>query len=224
LVDLAVRLDCAMVGITHFSKGTAGRDPTERVTGSLAFAALARIVLVAAKLPEEEGGNPGRILARSKCNIGIDTGGFGYSIEQTELDTRPGLFASRVLWGEAIDGTARELLAEAEHQDDGERSATDEAREWLTELLVAGSMKAADVQREAKQAGISERALRRAREKLGIKPHKDGFANGWRWALRRREDAPPPLEDAEDAPSQSVGAFDAGGRLRSDDDYTEVEF
>ena len=219
LVDLAVRLDCAMVGVTHFSKGTAGRDPTERVTGSLAFAALARIVLVAAKLPDAEGGNPGRILARSKCNIGIDTGGFAYSIDQTELDTKPGMFASRVLWGDAIDGTARELLAEAEQQDDGERSATDEAREWLTELLVAGSMKAADVQKEARQAGISDKALRSARERLGIKPQKDSFSSGWRWALRPVDDAHVPTKMPkvpEDALIDCVGILGDGGHLRSD--------
>ena len=30
LVDLAAHLDCAVVGISHFGKNTAGRDPTER--------------------------------------------------------------------------------------------------------------------------------------------------------------------------------------------------
>ena len=40
---------CALLGITHFSKGTGGRDPVERLTGSLAFGALARVVLIAAK-------------------------------------------------------------------------------------------------------------------------------------------------------------------------------
>ena len=41
VVALAQRLGCAVVGVTHFSKGTAGRDPAERITGSIAFAALA---------------------------------------------------------------------------------------------------------------------------------------------------------------------------------------
>jgi hypothetical protein len=70
-VNLAQRLDCAALGITHFSKGTGGREPIERITGSLAFGALARVVLVAAKLPEDrpEGG-PARILARAKSNAG----------------------------------------------------------------------------------------------------------------------------------------------------------
>lgn len=48
LVDLAGELRCALLGVTHFSKGTSGRDPVERITGSLAFGALARLVMVAA--------------------------------------------------------------------------------------------------------------------------------------------------------------------------------
>ena len=48
LVDLAASENCAVLGITHFSKGTAGRNPIERVTGSVAFGAVARVVMVAA--------------------------------------------------------------------------------------------------------------------------------------------------------------------------------
>ena len=43
LVDFAGETGCAVLGGTHFTKGTTGRDPTERVTGSLAFGALARL-------------------------------------------------------------------------------------------------------------------------------------------------------------------------------------
>ena len=40
LVDLGASLGAAVLGVTHLSKGTAGRDPLERVTGSLAYGAL----------------------------------------------------------------------------------------------------------------------------------------------------------------------------------------
>ena len=65
VVDLAQRLGCAVLGITHFSKGTGGRDPVERITGSLAFAALARLVLVAAKVKADDGGEARRVLVRA---------------------------------------------------------------------------------------------------------------------------------------------------------------
>jgi hypothetical protein len=54
--------------------------------------------------------------------------------------------------------------------------------------LTSGPIKAHDVKKEAKQAGIYDTPLRRAREKLGIKPKKSDFSGGWVWAL--------PYEDA----------------------------
>ncbi len=53
LDDLARSMRCAVLGITHFSKGTSGREPVERINGSLAFGALARVVMVTVRLQEE---------------------------------------------------------------------------------------------------------------------------------------------------------------------------
>src|SRR5690606_28563935 len=124
LVNLGQRLDCAVLGISHFSKGTAGRDPTERVTGSVAFGELARVGMVTAK-----GEDGGRLLARSKSNIGPDGGGFAYSLEMTR---EGGMEASRVHWGEILEGTARELLGDAEAVADSPR---DDAIAWLSDAL-----------------------------------------------------------------------------------------
>lgn len=90
LVDLASHLGAAVVGITHHSKGTVGRDPTERVTDSIAFTAVVRVVLLAAKVKDDQG-NDKRILVRSKSNIGPDDGGFEYCIELS----RPSLIHCR---------------------------------------------------------------------------------------------------------------------------------
>ena len=82
LVDLAMNMRAALFGISHFSKGTAGREPLERVTGSVAFGAVARVVFVAAKeQPDEESGlAPRRMFVRAKSNIGPDGGGFEYAL------------------------------------------------------------------------------------------------------------------------------------------------
>lgn len=114
IVHLAQRLDCAVLGISNFSKGTAGREPLERVTGSVAFGALARVVLVAAKGAD---GEP-RLLARAKSNIGPDGGGFGYELAQVTFD---GVETSVVRWGAPLAGTARELLGDAEIVADSSR-------------------------------------------------------------------------------------------------------
>ena len=70
-----------------------------------------------------------------------------------------------------------------------------------------------DVQKEARSAGISEKSLRVAREKLGIKPKKSNFKGGWEWSL---------FEDAlnnEDAQSKREGILGVGGHLGSLDDF-----
>jgi hypothetical protein len=40
VLDFAEETGAAVLGITHFTKGTAGQDTIERVAGSLAFGAL----------------------------------------------------------------------------------------------------------------------------------------------------------------------------------------
>lgn len=55
LVDFGRDTGAAVLGISHFSKGTSCRDPLERLSGSLAFGALARLVFGAAvKKTDEE--------------------------------------------------------------------------------------------------------------------------------------------------------------------------
>ncbi|MDC6176824.1 AAA family ATPase [Ralstonia solanacearum] len=179
LVDLAANMSAAVVGITHFSKGGQGSDPTQRVVGSVAFTAVARVVLVAAKVKSEDGEDR-RILARSKSNIGPDEGGFEYCLEQSE--PLPDIQASYVAWGASVAGTARELLTDPEEQDDGEVSAKDAAIEFLQEVLGDDVVPMKSIEAEAKEAGIAWRTVRRAADALGVKSRK-GEGGKWYWSL-----------------------------------------
>jgi putative DNA primase/helicase len=188
MVELAADLGAALIGITHFTKGTSGRDPLERVTGSLAFGALARIVMATAKR-EGEDGRTTRALARAKSNIGLDHGGFEYDIET--IEAMPGLFASRVIWGNVIDGAARDILGNPDENSGEEGEALREAKDWLhTYLAHHGTKNAKEITAEAKGFGIADRTLRRARKSLNIKPSKIGMTGGWYWSL--------PAEESED--------------------------
>lgn len=184
LVDLAADIGAAVIGITHLSKGTAGRDPTERVTGSIGFTAVARLVWLAAKVRGEDGEDR-RVLVRAKSNIGPDNGGFAYHLEQVEAI--PGVQASAVTWGEALEGSARELLAEAETDQTGtgEKSAKERAEEWLADLLAGGAISSKQVQSDAKEAGLSWATVRRAADSLEVGRVKDGLRGGWYWRLDR---------------------------------------
>ena len=183
LADLATSLKVCLLGITHFSKGTQGREPIDRITGSLAFAAVARIVLVAAKDAEHDR----RILCRAKSNIGPDDGGFVYDLRQDELAGYPGLYASQVLWGEAIEGSARDILNAAEAQPE-EGAAVSDAQDWLRDFLTEGPQLQKDVKAAAEAHCLSWATVRRAKRALSVESRKVGGEEGrkgalWFWSL-----------------------------------------
>ena len=176
VVDMVASLHCAAIGITHLSKNTAGRDPVERVTGSIAFTAVARIVMIAAKVEGEDGDR--RILVRSKSNLGPDDGGFEYSMTMGEA--LPGIEAASIVWGNAITGSARDLLAVASAGPDGEKSAVASAELFLRELLTVTTGQKF-VQAEAKEAGHAWATVRRAADNLQVIKKKT--TEGWYWQL-----------------------------------------
>lgn len=184
LVNLATACDCAVLGITHFAKGGQGVDPAQRVVGSVAFTAVARVVLVAAKVKSLEDGQDSRILARSKSNIGPDDGGFNYHMEQCE--PLPGIQASRIAWGDAVQGTARDLLTDPNDEQDGE--AQDVAG-FLRGLLADGPMSAKAIFKDADGAGYSRDQVKRASLKMGVEKRKTGMDGGWLWALSSVEES-----------------------------------
>lgn len=185
LVDLGARLGAAVLGISHFSKGGAGSDPASRVVGSIAFTAVARVVLVAAKVKgEDDESADRRILARGKSNIGPDDGGYEYTIEQAE--PLPGIHASYVQWGEGVEGTARELLHEPEASASSEETENGGARraaaDFLRQVLADGLTPTKTVEAEAKAAGVSWASVRRAAEDLRVVKRR-GDGGLWYWKL-----------------------------------------
>ncbi|GAB3367410.1 MULTISPECIES: AAA family ATPase [Giesbergeria] len=177
LVDMGAACGCAVLGITHFAKGGQGTDPAQRVVGSVAFTAVARVVLVAAKVKGKDG-EDARILARGKSNIGPDDGGFEYHLEQAE--PIPGIQASRIAWGKAVEGSARELLTDPEDQTANEAM---NVAGFLRGLLSDGPLSAKAIYKDADGAGYSRDQIKRASLKLGIEKTKEGMGGGWLWRL-----------------------------------------
>ncbi len=195
VVDLAHRLGMAVIGVHHFSKGTQGRDPVERISGSLAYGALARVVLVCAKEQPQGDEPPRRIFVRAKSNLGPDGGGFAYGLDRKEV--APGVQGQCVIWDEALSGEARDLLRTAEAvNEDTDGSSLSDAMQFLRGLLEDGPLPAKEVMSDANGAGYSVSTIRRAKEALGIEARKIGGAFApdrkqfWTWALP---------EDAQDS-------------------------
>jgi putative DNA primase/helicase len=181
VVDFAKAAGTATIGIGHLTKGTAGKDPLERLNGSGAFGALPRLVMGAAKNNAEGDGEPERIMVRIKSNIGPSGGGFGYHIDMATLHENPAIEATRIVWEHALEGTALELLNAA----DGETakvSKFDEAKRFLRAALSKGERPQKEVEAEALVQGISVATLKRASQDGEVGKRKDGFSC-WFWWL-----------------------------------------
>jgi putative DNA primase/helicase len=188
LVDLASRLDCAVWGISHFTKNSGGQAAVNRVSGSVAFGAVARLVHICSRQKAKEGEPPpdGEFcIMRAKSNISATGGGFSYDIAQVLVPSKNHIIeASRIEWRGPLSGTAEEVLAsfEAEEKDTG---ALGEAKNFLEIQLSNGPKKYVDILAEAKHESISESTLKRASTVLGVNKDLWGKGKGsmswWNW-------------------------------------------
>lgn len=188
MVDLAAQFDCAVVGISHFSKGSKGISPQERVIGSQAFGALARLVLVCAK--DEE--NDTRVLARASRISRPIQGGFAYSIVPATLPN--GIETTRVQWGAAVEGSVRSILRDVERDAEAAGDQSDECAQALGMALRDAEgrpfeVTSKDVRAKLTAEGYSPKVIRTARERLGVKSRGQGFGQDMKsyWCLPASE-------------------------------------
>ena len=178
LVDLANQYGFAILGITHFTKGSVNNNPADRILGSQAFSALARMAWSAARR-ETEGDC---ILVRAKSNISTLDGGIRYQLESVMVAEN--IETTKTTWLGAIEGSAKELLNSAELSGSDNNSVVDTAKEFLIELLnTVEKMSSKEVQAQAKEAGFSLASIRRAQERLKIKPFRPHGEKSWFWSL-----------------------------------------
>jgi len=180
LAGLAERTSAAIILVRHLNKNTA-TPALHRGLGGVGFIGVARLGLLFAPNPDVEGEV---LVSRHKGNIGQVPPTLAYRVVQVgEAENMP-----RISWlGERETSAGAALAAQSAAGEDSEtRSATDEAVAWLRAKLSDGPLKARDVQSDARADGISEKALRTARSRIGIKPYREGGlgAEGrWMWEL-----------------------------------------
>ncbi|WP_394695102.1 AAA family ATPase [Pseudoxanthomonas japonensis] len=181
LVDLGEALGAAVLGITHFSKNSSSRRATERIIGSVAFSALARVSMVTVM------GKDGACrFVRSKSNVGPQGDGFEYRIEvaDRELDGKATKVSS-VAWGGPLYGRADELLEQVE----AKRLQRDEACDWLYQLLKGGPITSKELKAKAADDGVAWRTVERAKEQLDVIAERQGVkgkgrgVGDWIWRL-----------------------------------------
>lgn len=182
LVEFSQNQRCAIIGISHFSKGGQGKDPAERVLGSQAFTALPRMVW--GTIIDKDTGD--RVLVRLKTNLSARDGGFLYSVEQTQYN---GIDTSIVTWKGQIEGSSHQIISNAEAVEfNGENgSELGDCAQWLKSYLgdVGGSQEKKVIADLARANGFGNSSLYRAKDALKLVAKVEGFASSRRsiWTL-----------------------------------------
>jgi hypothetical protein len=191
LYRLTAERRCAAVVVAHLNKAKGG-NALHRTGGSIGIPAAVRSALLLARDPEHPDPERGsrRVLAHVKCNVGVQAESLRCEIEPVLLADGHEEAPRFSIVGTSTT-TAADLLDVAA---DEMRTERDEATEFLMTELADGPRPAKEIEKARKDAGISERTLRRAREDLGIKPQKNGLNGAWTWELPEDVHPPQPLQ------------------------------
>lgn len=197
LADMAERARVAVLSITHFSKpGSANTvKALHRIIGSVAFTAAPRVAFAVI----EDAENPGRYLTlHAKNNLAPPPQGLAYRLEQAIV--ADGIVASRVAWEtEPVTMTANQAMA-ADAAGVQANKATDEAREFLQDILASGPVPQRDVKGAAEGAGLAWASVRRAKDRLGVTAVRESVgtsgAGRWLWSLPISARCSPDPQDA----------------------------
>ena len=159
---LAEKYHCAIILICHMNKNSNGKS-SYRGLGSIDFQAAARSVLIVGRIKDEPE-------IRVVCHVKSSLAPEGKSIA-FRLDKDTGFE-----WIGEYDISADDLLS-----GDNRGQKIHEAKEFLKEILVSGSVAQTKVAEEAESRGIKKKTLWNAKKELEIESVKIG--NQWFWML-----------------------------------------
>jgi putative DNA primase/helicase len=188
IAAMAQRTHCAIYAVMHLNKSSSEQNLLYRVNSSLDFVAAARSVMAVAKHPEE----PQKfVLVPLKANLSAPAQPLAYHF------TEAGEFS----WIGPVSIDTSQILASPKKE--SERIERDDAIEFIQVMLKDGPQLAATMRDEAKQLGISERTLVRAKEDLAkedlkVVAYRENAPGGkrgegaWYWKLPPDKPEEPP--------------------------------
>ena len=184
VADMAERTGVATVGVRHLNKSV-GLKAIQRGGGNMGLIGVARAGSYFADHPDDD---TLKVMAPHKSNLAEKQPALAYRIVSSPVRN-----TARIEWTGATDHDANSLASDASTPH--EKSVLDEAKEFLAEELSDGPMWAKQVYKDARDAGISDASLRRAKAVLKVRSEKIG-ADGWQWSL--------PSKGSEDDQRQKV--------------------
>ena len=112
-------------------------------------------------------------------------------------------------WREQLQGSARELLADAEADPEADdQGGSQDAADWLRDLLKDGPVSAREVKRCGDEAGHAWRTLQRTMRRAGADSRRTGFGQPGEWFLIASRATVAPL-----TPHKNAGADGADGAV-----------
>lgn len=244
LATLAERTGAAVLLIRHLRK-SGGTDAIYRGLGSVGTIALARTGLMVLPDPDDP---TARVLAWTKLSVGPLPQSLRWRFDESAGGKPP-----RVAWDEAPCVLTADAILDREdqkHRGRGQEgpSVVDRAEEMLMEMFEdRGEIPAADVLSEAARQGITEKSLRAARQRVGIRRRRQNTggrrgAGRWVWTAPGFKAADNPNraglndDDGEESsnsarqgkkskpfnPASDQGYRDDSATLNDDDDDVDI--
>ena len=178
LTQLAEEYDISVIAVSHLNKNS-DKKAIHRISGSIGFVASARTAFSVVQDPENA---ENRLMLPVKNNISKDKEGFSFTIRSVTLDS--GIETSKVSFGDQYVQKSVDEVLTGGFKNQGQ-TLTDEAEDFLLEIMENGECSVSDVNEKAELMGIPKKPLRSAQKKLGIKSVKSGFGEGggWKWVL-----------------------------------------
>ena len=162
LAAMAERTGCAVILVGHMNKGS-GAKAAYRGIGSIDFFAIARSVLLVAKVPDD---CSVRAVAQIKCNLAAEGSTMAFRLDENGFN-----------WIGEYDISADELLSGSTGGDKHKA-----AEDFLKNILSNGKkVPVSSIFAQAKAIGVSKRTIESVKRELGVKSIKDGAT--WLWKM-----------------------------------------
>jgi hypothetical protein len=167
---MAEKTNAAIVVVRHLTKDPT-KPPMYRGGGSIGIVGAARSSMLMARDPDDD---TARIIATYASNLAA-------SVPALRLRVIAPDGVQRVEWLGESRLTAEELLSSSISRE--ERSAIDEAEEFVRAELAGSALEVPELEKRAKQAGVAWATVRRAKKRIGAKSRKSSMDGAWLWHL-----------------------------------------
>jgi hypothetical protein len=179
LILLGQKTGLTILALVHSNKRS-DVDAVEKVMGASSVAAGARAVWTIGKDPDD---STLYRMGLAKGNVIKKKGGFEYRIVDAEVkiegetETHP-----KIQWGKETDMDANAML---QADRDKVRGGNEDSKVNIAIAVLRETVPglATDVFKKAEQEGVHERAIYRAKEKLGVQSYRAGFGGKTFWYI-----------------------------------------